>query len=104
MARFLTQQWVDAFNAAMTGVTVTDAGARRRAGRPSGRFTVAQEVRGAPDGDVTLLLAVDGGRVRLALAPATEGPQPEAETMPDRTPTSPSPSPTRMRWPWPRAS
>ena len=35
----------------------------------SGRFVVAEEVRGAPDGDVTLLLTVDEGRVRLALAP-----------------------------------
>jgi putative sterol carrier protein len=70
MPRFLTPAWVDAFNEAMAEVAVPTPGADAGLVAESGRFAVAQEVRGAPDGDVALLLTVDEGRLRLALVPA----------------------------------
>lgn len=91
MPRFLTQQWVDAFNGAMSGVTLADPGSDAGLVAQSGRFVVAEEVRGAPDGDVTLLLTVDDGRVRLALAPgatmeqAGDGNGDTPDRMPDVT-------------------
>ncbi len=76
MPRFLTQEWVDAFNETMSGVAVAGPGPDAGLLAQSGRFVVAEEVRDAPDGDVTLLLFVDDGQVRLALAPRSEGTHP----------------------------
>jgi putative sterol carrier protein len=70
MPRFLTPAWVDAFNEAVAEVSLPVAGADAGLVAESGRFTVAQEVRGAPGGDVTLLLTAEEGRLRLTLAPA----------------------------------
>lgn len=67
MPRFLSPEWAAAFDAALRDVTVPgpvdDAGLAAR----DGTFTVVQEVRGAPDGDVTVVLAVDGGTLHLSL-------------------------------------
>ncbi len=68
MPRFLTSAWVDAFNQAVANVTLPTPGADAGLVPQSGSFIVAQEVRGAADGDVTLLLRFDDGKLKLALA------------------------------------
>jgi putative sterol carrier protein len=80
--RFLTSAWVDAFNQAVESVTLHTPGADAGLVPQSGSFTVAQEVGGAPDGDVTLLLRFDDGKLKLALARGADengemGAQPE---------------------------
>ena len=67
MPRFLTDAWVDGFNAALDGVVLPPPGPHAGLAAADGRFTVAEEVRGAPDGDVRLLLASDAGALTLAL-------------------------------------
>ncbi len=69
MPRFLTPAWVAVFNQAMASVAVPTPGADAGLVPQSGRFVVAQEIRGAPGGDVTLLLRVDDGKMEMALAP-----------------------------------
>ncbi len=67
MPRFLTAQWVDAVNQALSRTEVAaapeDAGTDAR----SGRFVVAEHVADAPGGATTLLLVAKDGRVRLSL-------------------------------------
>ena len=74
MPRFLTPDWVGAFNAALAGVRLSDPGPDAGLAAADGRFTVAQEVRDGPDGDVRLVLRTADGVVTLEvgpLAPAT---------------------------------
>lgn len=65
MPRFLSEEWVDAFNAALAAVEVPspaeDAGLAVR----SGRFTVGQVVTGGPGGDVHTVLRVEDGAVSM---------------------------------------
>jgi ubiquinone biosynthesis protein UbiJ len=65
--RFLTQEWVDAFNAAIAGVGLPDPGPDAGLAAADGRFTVVQEVRGGPDGDVRLVLRTADGALELEL-------------------------------------
>jgi hypothetical protein len=65
--RFLSPEWVDAFDAALQGVVLPDLGEDAGIAASDGRFTVAQKVHGGPDGDVTLLLTADAGSLRMAL-------------------------------------
>ena len=81
--RFLTSAWVDAFNQAVASVTLPTPGADAGLVPQSGSFIVAQEVRGAADGDVTLLLRFDDGKLKLALASGAD----ENGDMGDRTGT-----------------
>jgi putative sterol carrier protein len=81
--RFLTPSWVEEFNAALDGVVVPVPGPDSGLAAQDGRFTVAQEVRGTPDGDVRLILHVDDGSLHLSLTALdgtgsgnTEGPEP----------------------------
>lgn len=84
MARFLSPDWAEELNAAL---------AREPGARPDpegglatidGTFTVAQEVRGAPGGDVRVVLAVTDGVMRLSVdGPDLAGDQ--AELDPDVT-------------------
>jgi hypothetical protein len=67
--RFLTPAWVEAFNHALTDVRLPDLGPDAGLAAADGRFTVAQEVRGGPDGDVRLMLYAADGRVSLGLGP-----------------------------------
>jgi putative sterol carrier protein len=67
--QFLTSAWVEAFNGAMASVSVPAPGADAGLVPQSGVFVVAQEIRGTADGDVTLLLRFDDGKLELALAP-----------------------------------
>ncbi len=69
MPRFLTGDWVDAFNAALAGVRLPDPGPDAGLAAADGRFTVAQEVRGAPGGDVRLILRATDGALSLELGP-----------------------------------
>ena len=68
MARFLTPEWVAALNAALDGVVVDGPGPEAGLAAVDGRFTVAQEVRDAPEGDVRLYLRVDAGSLRFVLS------------------------------------
>lgn len=67
MPRFLTDAWVGGFNAALDGVALPPPGPHAGLAAADGRFTVAEEVRGTPDGDVRLLLKADVGALTLAL-------------------------------------
>ncbi len=69
MPRFLTAEWVGSFNAALDGVVLPGPGADAGLAAADGNFTVAQEVRGGPDGDVRLVLSVADGHLVLDLGP-----------------------------------
>ncbi len=72
MARFLSEEWIGAFNAALAGVDLDGAGSGSvRAS--SGRFRVEEVVHGVPGrpeaaGPLRLLLAVEDASAVLALA------------------------------------
>jgi putative sterol carrier protein len=66
MTRFLSREWVDAFNAALQGVQLADPGEDAGLAVRDGPVTVAEEIRGGPEGDVRLLLRIDQGTLRLA--------------------------------------
>ena len=78
MPRFLSPEWVDAFDAALSGVVLPDL---EEAGiaASGGLFTVAQNVRGGPDGEVTLLMTVDAGSLRMALVAAGNSSDPRPD-------------------------
>ncbi len=69
MPRFLTHEWVAGFNAALDGVALPAPGPEAGLAAADGHFTVAQEVRGTPDGDVRLLLHTDAGTLALEVEP-----------------------------------
>jgi hypothetical protein len=71
--RFLTTEWADGFNDALAGVTLPAPGPAAGLTASSGRFVVAQEVRGGPDGDVRLLLRADDGTLTLEVGPLSGG-------------------------------
>jgi putative sterol carrier protein len=77
--RFLTQDWVEAFNVALAGVQLPEPGPGAGLAAADGRFTVTQEVRGGPDGDVRLVLRTGDGALALELGPL----QPETGATPD---------------------
>ncbi len=88
MARFLSPAWVQEFNEALAEVALPSPGPDAGLVAADGRFTVSQEVRGGPDGDVQLLLAADGGHIRLSLQPldsATPDPTGPGPDHPDVT-------------------
>jgi hypothetical protein len=66
MPQFLSPEWVAAFDAALDGVTVPGPGEDAGLAAVDGRFTVIQEVHGAPDGDVTVALTVSDGSLHLS--------------------------------------
>lgn len=72
MALFLTQEWVDELNDALSGASVPGPGPEDSLTAAEGRFTVVQEVQGAPGGDRRLVLHVDGESLRFELAPPAE--------------------------------
>ena len=72
MPRFLTSDWVAGFNAALAGVALPAPGPDAGLAAADGRFTVAQEVRGTPDGDVLLVLRTEGGSMTLEVGPLVE--------------------------------
>jgi putative sterol carrier protein len=76
MARFLTDEWVTEFNAAINGLDLTQEVAeatRSSLTASSGPFNVIQIVHDVPDrGEVRTVLSVDGGTVSLALGDGGE--------------------------------
>ena len=67
MPRFLTDDWVEAFNVALEGAVLPPPGPHAGLAAADGHFTVSEEVRGTPDGDVRLLLKAEPGALTLAL-------------------------------------
>ena len=72
MARFLSPEWVEGWNTALASEPLPEAGPEAGLAMADGHVTVVQEVHGTPDGDVRLVMTVDGGSVRLALHAASE--------------------------------
>jgi hypothetical protein len=79
MPRYLTPDWVESFDAALSTLDLSDAVAAAGTGSlaaADGTFSVVQVITGVPGdvqaggGDVHLVLTVDGGRARLALDPS----------------------------------
>ena len=66
MPRFLSAEWIDAFDEALEDVVLPEPSADAGLAASSGRFAVAQHVQGGPEGDVTVLLTVDAGSLRVA--------------------------------------
>ena len=72
MARYLSPEWVHAFNQALAGLDLSAAIAEAAQGSltaSDGAFSVAQVVTDGPDGPVRTVLSVEGDRVALALNP-----------------------------------
>ncbi len=70
MARFLSPEWVAELNAVMEG-SRPDPGPDAGLAMADGRVVVVQEVHGAPDGDVRLVMTVEAGAVHLELGART---------------------------------
>jgi SCP-2 sterol transfer family len=79
MARFLTPEWVEELNRALTEVSLPAPGPEDALSAAEGRFTVVQEVHGSPDGDRLLVLHVDGSALRFELTSALESDAVDAE-------------------------
>jgi hypothetical protein len=72
MPRYLSPEWVQEFNAALSGLDLSAAIAAAGAGSitaSDGTFAVAQVVTDGPDGEVRTVLAVDEGGVTMSLDP-----------------------------------
>jgi hypothetical protein len=78
MPRFLSGEWAEQFNAALVGVALPEPDPDAGLAAADGHFTVAQEVRGAPGGDVRLLLRADGTALAISVEPLTAV-EPEGE-------------------------
>jgi putative sterol carrier protein len=79
--RFLTPEWVAAFDAALARAELPPLDEDAGITASSGRFTVREEVRGGPDGDVVVTLQADDGTLRAWWSrpgePAGDGPGPD---------------------------
>ncbi len=75
MPRYLSAEWVAQFNAALSGLDLTEAIAAAGTGSlaaSEGAFAVAQVVTGTPDGtDVRAVLRVADGHASFELVPPT---------------------------------
>jgi hypothetical protein len=81
VARYLSPEWVQSFDAALSALDLSDVVAAAGAGSlaaADGTFSVIQVVTGVPDGtgaagpaggDVHVVLTVAGGRARLGVDP-----------------------------------
>jgi putative sterol carrier protein len=77
--RFLTPAWADGFNAALVGVELPAPGPDAGLAAADGCFSVAQEVRGTPDGDVRLVLRTADGTLSLTVEPLAHRPDDDPE-------------------------
>ncbi len=66
MARFLSPEWVEELNAALEGGR-NDPGPEAGLAMNDGYVVVVQEIHGAPDGDVRLVMTIEAGTVHLEL-------------------------------------
>ena len=65
MARFLSPEWVDAFNQAVADVELEAPAPGAGLAVRDGSFSMGQVVTGGPDGDVRTTLKVGAGRVAI---------------------------------------
>jgi hypothetical protein len=65
VSRFLSPEWVEAFNEALADVAVAPPGPEAGLAVRDGRFSMCQVVTGGPDGDVQTTLRVQEGRVTM---------------------------------------
>jgi hypothetical protein len=84
MARFLSPAWAEAYNEALVGVALPLPGPDAGLAATDGRFTMAQEVRGTPDGDIRLVVAADVGSLHFRVEPMAD-PGPGDDPAPDVT-------------------
>jgi hypothetical protein len=77
MARYLSPEWVESFDAALRALdlhAVVEAAGAGSLAAADGTFSVVQVVTGVPDdgggGEVRVVLAVAGGRANLTLDPS----------------------------------
>lgn len=64
----MSPTWIEEFNSAMSGVVVPGPGPDAGLAAVGGRFKVAQEVHGTPDGDIRVILEVEDGTLHMSLA------------------------------------
>jgi hypothetical protein len=69
VARFLSTEWVDEFNAALAGIELPGPADDAGLAAADGVFVAAQEVRGAPEGDVRLLLIAGDRTLEVDVEP-----------------------------------
>ncbi len=74
MARFLSSSWAAEVNAALESAGGCGSDPEGGLATVDGTFTVVQEVRGAPDGDVRVILRVTDGAMELSLEEAAHVP------------------------------
>ncbi len=72
MIRFLSPQWITAFNEALAEVSIAPPGPDAGLAVRDGRFTMGQVVTGGPDGDVGVTLRVVEGRVTMTEGEASD--------------------------------
>ncbi len=78
MPRFLSPEWVEAFNQAVADIVVDPPGPEGGLAAQDGEFSFAQVVTGVPHGDdatageVRIVLRVSGGRASMTAAPDAE--------------------------------
>lgn len=65
MPQFLSSEWVDAFNQAISQVEVPAPGPEAALATSGGSFTVCQIVTGGPAGEVATTLHVEDGRITM---------------------------------------
>jgi SCP-2 sterol transfer family len=70
VTRFLSPEWMDAFNNALADVAVAPPGPEAGLAVRDGRFSLGQVVTGGPDGEVRSILRVLDGRVTLTATDA----------------------------------
>lgn len=70
MPRFLSPEWVEAFNQAASHIELAEPGPDAAIAARSGTFAVCQMVLGGPDGDVAVTLQVTGGQVVMTPGPS----------------------------------
>jgi putative sterol carrier protein len=75
VVRFLSQAWAEEFNAALADAVLPGPGPDAGLAAVDGTFTVVQEVRGGPDGDVRVVLRVADGSLRLGLEDTSDAGQ-----------------------------
>jgi hypothetical protein len=65
VARFLSPEWVDAFNDVVADVALPPPGPDAGLAVRDGRFSMCQVVTGGPEGDVRTTFRVDAGRLSV---------------------------------------
>jgi putative sterol carrier protein len=73
VTRFLSHEWVDAFNEALESAVLPGPGECAGLAVADGPVIVAEEIHGGPEGDVRLLLHIDRDTLRLERAADAAG-------------------------------